>query len=585
MKLYNDLLISGVVKSMTQEERLKIISNDYTDLFIIYNRNEKLLNRFPGATIHIMNPRIALAYTPKELLDNNFLKNYGYEALPHCYGLTSEVSLEVSGINRLRNLPGFNLRGKGVLVAIMDTGIDYTNEIFRREDGTSKIVSLWDQTINSENQYPENALYGTEYSAQQINQALNSATPLEIVPSMDEIGHGTMLAGIMVGSEVPDNNFSGIVPDADIIVVKLKQAKQNLRDFFLIPPDVPCYQENDILWAYYYIIELANKLNRPCSICVGLGTSQGPHDGSGLLSNALDFRSSQPGITTSISVGNEGLTKRHFFSTINPTIGASTVELNVGENESGFSIELWGTTPNTYSLDILSPTGEYIPRIIESLKINQEIRFIFDKTVIFVNYRLVETHTGEQLILLRFRYPTPGIWRFRVYSRGDITGSFHIWLPMNGFISDSTYFINSNRYTTVTSPGNAISPLTITSYNPQNDTLYERASRGYSRNNYIKPELAAPGVNIIVPTHTKEFTTASGTGLAAAHTAGITAILLEWGIVRGFYPDMNSMVAKKFLIRGAKRNPSVQYPNRDLGYGIIDLYNVFNVLRIDFPIR
>ena len=568
---------------MTPEDKFKIISNDYADLFIVYNRNEKLLTRFPNSTTHSMNTRYAIAYTPAAILKDNFVGNYGYAPLPHCYGLTSELGLNASGVNKLRSLPSFNLRGKGVLVAVLDTGIDYTNPIFIHEDGTSKVVALWDQTIDSTDQYPENTFYGTEYNAEQINRAVHSEHPLEIVPSVDEIGHGTMLAGIMAGSETADSGFSGIVPDSDIIVVKLKQAKQNLRDFYIIPDNVPCYQENDIIWAFQYIINTAAKLKRPCAICLGLGTSQGSHDGKGPLNDVINFYSYYSGLTVSLSVGNEGNKKRHFFSTVELSAKMTPVELNIGENEPGFSMELWGTSPNTYSIDILSPSGEYIPRIPESLRANQEIRFIFEKSRISVNYRLVETYTGEQLILFRFLDPSPGVWRFQVYTRGNLPGSFHIWLPMDGFITENTYFNNADRYTTVTSPANAITPLSITAYNPQNSALFEQAGRGYSRNNSINPELAAPGVDITVPTLMKGFTTASGTSLASAHAAGITAIMLEWGIVKGFYPEMNSIVAKKYLIRGAQRSKNLTYPNRDWGYGIIDLYNVFNVLRTDFP--
>lgn len=568
---------------MTQTEKNKIISNDYTDLFIIYNRNENLLNRFPGSTIQRMTTRFAVAYTPSTILNNNFISKYGYQPLPHLFGLTSDLSLETSGVNKLRRLPGSNLRGQGVLVAIMDTGIDYTNPIFQRGDGTSKIVALWDQTIDSENQYPDNYFYGTEFSTEQINQALSSDNPLAIVPSVDENGHGTMLAGIMAGSEVQDNDFSGVVPDSDLIVVKLKQAKQNLKDFFLIPADVPCYQENDIIWAILYILDVARKLKRPCAICIGLGSSQGSHDSKGILSNLIEVFANVPGLTITISAGNEGNKKRHFYSTVNPTIGSSTIELNVGANETGFSMEIWGNLPNTYSIDIQSPSGEFVPRIPESLETNQEVRFIFETTIISINYRLVETHTGEQLILLRFRNPVQGIWKFRVYSRGDLTGAFHVWLPMNGFISENTYFLQPDPSTTITSPGNAKTPLTITAYNPQNNALYEQASKGYTRDGVIKPELAAPGADIVVPTLTKGFTTASGTGIAAAHTAGITAIMLEWGIIGGFYPNMSTVVAKKYLIRGARRNSALVYPNQDWGYGIIDINNVFNVLKSDFP--
>jgi subtilisin family serine protease len=563
---------------MTEDERQRIVSNDYTDFIIEYSNNPRILERFPNGTIHIMNARFAIVYSPASVITGRAISQFGYASFPTCFGLNSEISLEASGISTLRRIPVFNLRGQGVLVGIIDTGIDYTNPIFMRSDGTTRIAAIWDQTIQSE-RFPANFNYGTEYLAEDINQALSSPDPHSIVPSVDEIGHGTALAGIAAGSENAENKFSGVVPDAELVIVKLKQIKPVLREFFVIPEGVPAYQENDIMWASQYVIEVARRLQRPIAICIGLGSSQGPHDGRGALSALLSVGGDFPGVAISIAAGNEGNMRRHFFGRVDDQIGYSTVELNVGEEENGFTMELWGAAPNTYSIDILSPAGEYIPRISESLSVSREINFVFERTRIYIDYRLIEARTGDQLIIMRFIDPTPGIWRFQVYTRGDLEGSFHIWLPMNGFISENTYFIQSDPYTTITSPGNSLVPITVTAYNPVNNNLYQRASRGFTRIGVVKPDFAAPGVNIQAPTLDHGFAPISGTGAAAAHTTGVTAILLEWGIVRNNYPGIDSVEVKKFLIRGADRSPTQVYPNRDWGYGILDIFNVFDLLR------
>lgn len=563
---------------MTEEDRYKIVSNEYTDLFIEYNQNPNLLNRFPDATTQIIDTRFAIAYVPNDQLNNNFISQYGYSSFPHCYGLTSQNSLESSGVQTLRRNPNFNLRGQGVLIGIIDTGIDYTNPIFIKPDGTSKIVKLWDQTIQSKFDYPPNSLFGTEYNHERINQALKSVNPFEVVPSIDDIGHGTMLAGIAAGNEVLSSNFSGVVPDSDLLVVKLKQAKPALRTFFEIPQDVPCYQENDILWAVDYMRTTALASNRPIAICIGLGTSQGSHDGRGPLDNFIYYTALYPNTSISVAAGNEGNLKRHFYSKIDSSKGYSSMELNVGENEPGFSMELWGTTPNTYSIDITSPTGEYTPRIEESLKVNRTINYIFERTIIYIDYQIVETHAGDQLILLRFQNPASGIWNFNVYTRGDLAGSYHVWLPMGNFISRNTQFIQSDPNTTITAPGDSLTPITVTAYNPNDKLLYPEASRGYTSSNVIKPELAAPGFDVVAPTLNQGFANSSGTGIAAAHTAGITAMLLEWGTLKGNYPGINTLIMKEYLIRGAKRNIKIEYPNKDWGYGILDVYGVFNIL-------
>lgn len=566
---------------MQEGERNRITSEDYADLIVEYRRNPQLLERLTDSVVQIMNDAFAVVYVPASQIDNRSIQRFEYSALPRIFGLTSEISLEASGVTNLRIIPTLNLRGEGVLVGVIDTGIDYTNPVFIREDGTTRIAAIWDQTIDSDDRYPFDYNFGTEYRAEQINQALASENPLDIVPSMDEIGHGTMMSGIAAGNEMVNDNFFGVAPASELVVVKLRQAKQVLRDFFFIKEGVPAYQSNHIMWGVQYCVRLANELRRPIAICMGVGTSQDAHDGLGHLSIMISALADVPGTAITVPAGNEGNTGRHFFSTIEPGIGNTSVELNVSENDTAFSMELWGSSPGIFSIDILSPSGEYIPRIPAGITVNRTISFIFEPTIIYIDYDTVESETGDQLILMRFNNITPGIWHFNVYGQGDLAAGFHIWLPMGDFITRDTYFIQPNIYTTITSPGSASSPITVTAYNPINENLYVNASRGYTRANTIKPELAAPGVNYFAPGLNHEYTQYTGTSPSAAHTAGIAAMVLEWGVVRGNNPDLNSTGIKKFLIRGARRRANLSYPNRDWGYGILDIFNVFNILRSD----
>lgn len=562
---------------MTEEERRRITSNDYVDLIIDWNNDMRVFNRYPGSVPHIMNERFAIVYLPASQLTQRSVSELGYRVFPACYALESKRSLDASQVTRLRRIPVLNLRGEGVLVGIIDTGIDYTNPAFLKPDGTTRIYAIWDQTIDGDN-YPEVPAYGTQYFSEDINRALQNENPLSIVPSMDENGHGTKLAGIAAGSEIAASNFSGVAPDSELIIVKLKQIKENLRTFFFIPEGVPCYQENDIMWAFQYIVDTAASLRRPVAVCIGLGTSQGSHDGLGALSSLINVGGDFTGVVATVSAGNEGNSKRHFYSEIDSTVGSTIMEINVADNENGFVLEIWGQAPNTYSVDILSPNGEYIPRIPEGLRVSREIGFVFERTRISLYYNMVDTSAGDQLILMRFNNPTPGIWTIKIYTRGDMKGIVHSWLPSDTLISSNTYFIQSNPYTTITSPGDAEVPITVTAYNPDNNNLYQRASRGYTRVGVIKPDIAAPGVNIQAPELNHGYGLVTGTGAAAAHTAGITALILEWGIIRGNYPNLDSLAVKKFLIRGAQTNPNLIYPNRNWGYGMIDIYNVFNIL-------
>ncbi|HHT88317.1 MAG TPA: S8 family peptidase [Clostridiales bacterium] len=563
---------------MLPVERNRIISEDYADLIIEYNGNTSVFEQFPDSTVQIINIQLAFVHVPVSFITQDIVYRMGYSVLPTCFGIISESSLEASGVFQLRNIPIFNLRGQGILIGIIDTGVDYTNPIFQYADNTTRIVSIWDQTIVSDNP-PTGMEYGTEYTREQINEALQNDNPLSVVPSTDDIGHGTMLAGISGGNEVAESGFMGVASDAEFAVVKLKPAKQFLKDFFYIPDNAVCFQETDIFLGVQYLYDLSIRLGRPMVICIALGSSQGAHDGLGTLSTYISNISTTPQIGVVVAAGNEGNNRRHYSGRINPTIGYDTVELNVGENEPGFSMELWGSAPDIYSIDILSPSGEYIPRIVAGRNEHRVISFIFEATIIYVDYQMVESQSGEQLILIRFDNPSQGIWRFNVYERGGLNLGFNIWLPMEGFISENTYFIRSDPYTTLLTLGNAVFPLTVTAYNDADDSLYLDSSRGFTRINRIKPEIAAPGVNVTGPTLDGSFAPYTGTSVSAAHVTGIAALIYEWGIVRGNLPLMSTVELKNLIIRGAKRDINLIYPNRDWGYGILDVFNVFDALR------
>lgn len=564
---------------MTVGERENILREEFFDLIVEYITDSQVVEMFDNATLHIMNNLYAVLHVPEaQFLER--LPQLRYAEIPLLYGLTDQVSLDASRVFDLRRIETLNLRGEGVIIAVVDTGIDYTNPIFRRPDGSSKILAIWDQTINT-GPSPEAAAFGTVYTNEEINRALSSEDPYLIVPSIDENGHGTMMAGIAAGNDVEDENFYGVAPEADLIIVKLRQAKQVTKNFFLVPDDIVCFQENHIMWGVQYCVELARELNRPVVVCMGIGSSQGGHTGRTPLNVLTSYYADLPNTVIVTSAGNEGNMGRHYYGVIDPSIGSNTVELNVGEEDAKFSMEIWGNPPGIYSIDLLSPGGEYIPRITPGLRISRVITFIFEKTTININYATIESQTGDQLILLRFDNATPGIWRINVYGQGDLATGFHVWLPMGDFITRDTYFIQPNIYTTVLSPGTSSVPITVTTYNPANNNLYVNSSRGYTRDNDIKPEIAAPGVNYLGPTLNQTFEPFTGTSVSAAHTAGVVALMLEWGTVRGNSPGMDSGVVKNQLIRGARRRSNLTYPNRDWGFGILDIFRVFENMRTD----
>ncbi|MDF2610179.1 MAG: hypothetical protein K0R92_1653 [Lachnospiraceae bacterium] len=564
---------------MDQNCRNAIYSDNYFDLIVRYDRYADITKAFPGACSQDFTISNSILHVPAENIPDNMIQLYGYRIVPKCYSLLDTVSLEASGINKVRNIPALNLQGQGVLVGIIDTGIDYTNDAFRYADGTTKIVSIWDQSIPSETATPMGLNYGTEYSREQINKALANAEPYTVVPSVDEDGHGTYLSGIIAGNYNEEHNFSGVVPAAEIVIVKLKTAKANLKKFFRIAPDKICYQENDIMTGLKYLGDISGKLMRPISICIGLGTSQGAHDERSSLSNFITRLTDYPSIAITIAAGNEGHRGLHYFGSINASTGEDIFELKVGPNEYGFSMELWGEAPNTYEIDILSPSGEYISRIPARFSESREIRFLFEKTIISLNYSLIEPETGEQLILLRFQSPAEGMWRFRVYARGNIKKNYHVWMPTHNLLTNGTYFIKPNPNTTLTTPGNTNIPIVVTAYDVNTQNIFFNASRGYTRTGNISPSFAAPGVNVIGPAPNNRYVTRSGTSVAAAHTAGVAAMLLEWGAIRGNNTMIDTQTIKNLLIRGATRDANLNYPNEEWGYGKLDIYNTFASLR------
>lgn len=485
-------------------------------------------------------------------------------------------ALSASGVIRLQDHPYLQLRGKETAVAVIDSGIDYENDVFRDENGKTRIAYLWDQTIAGRDD--ERVPYGKLFTAEDINRALESETPLEIVPSEDKNGHGTRLAGIAAGNQVLEENFSGAAPEATLLIVKLKPAKDYLREFYLYPRNAEIFQENDIMLGIYQVTKLANLLRMPLSICLGVGSSQGAHIGESPLCQYVSYISGFSQVSVSIAAGNEGAARHHFRGKLGQENNEVTAELRVGEGEEGFTVEFWGEPPEVYEVSVQSPTGERLEVSTSLGAGTQTLSFVFVETKVLVNYVSIERQTGYPLIYFRFLHPSSGIWKLRVRVRNGQNVNFHMWLPVNGLVSKDTYFLEPTPYNTVTSPGDAIDSTTVTAYNYRDNSLYLEAGRGFSPDGVVTPHFAAPGVNIKAAFPGNRFGDASGTSLAAAQAAGIAALLFEWAIIRENAPFFTGTNVKHYLQRGAVRDENMQYPNQEWGYGRIDLYRTFQLL-------
>ncbi len=554
---------------MNENERYKIISNDYADLLVEYRRSIDFLEDIPDFSYNLINDKYAALHIPVGEFSENGMSRFGYAAVPKCYGLMTFFPRESENGYTVRRLPEENITGRGVLIGFVDTGIVYTNQIFRYPDNTSKIIYIWDQSIDSD-QYPKEYFYGTEYTREQINEALNSENPLNVVPCTDTIGEGTAMAGIAAGFHSEENNFAGVAMNSELVIVKLKPAKANLKDFFGIPEETVCYQENDIMMGISYLLRTANRLRRPIIICLGVASSQGSHKGEDIMSNYLSEVGGIPGNAIILSAGNEGNQRHHYYGEIIPPDYYEMVELNVGADDKNFSMELWGYQPNLITLEIYAPTGEFVYDITDDFIGQHSFAIRFDTTTIYVDNFISETYSEEQLILFRFKNIREGVWRFRIRGTQDLVNRFHIWLPIRNFISEETYFNNSNSYTTICLPGNGYNTITATAYSPVDRELDSNASRGFTSINVPKPDIAAPGVNILSPAINNSFLPFSGTSIASAYTSGIAAGLLEWGIVNGYLPNMDSTIVRYIITSTATRYRNIIYPNPEWGFGSID---------------
>lgn len=563
---------AGTIEMPTCEE--KIYSEDYRDFIYGGDRafwREILTNDLCRVPLEYA---FEILYASLAETNNYPLYLFPYSSIPKCYAPLDMQALSQAGITQIQMFPGLELYGEGVILGFIDTGINYMDPVFRQLDGKTRILRIWDQTIRSGTP-PEGLPYGSEYTREEIDRAIVAASPESVVPSKDRIGHGTFVASLACGAPNVEHQFQGAAPEAEIAVVKLKEAKQYLRDFYFIESAEGCYQENDIMAGLFYLHQLSLKEKKPMIICLALGTSMGGHSGATPLPAYMEVLGNIPLMGLVAGTGNEADKRHHFQGQVLADM-SEKIEINVGNNVKGFVMEIWTEIPNVVSVSVISPTGENSGQIPVRVR-DRGYDYVFEQTRVNISYRLFEETTNSQLVFLQFDGPLSGIWSVNVQGVQLGDGIFHAWLMQQDFLSGEVFFLRSNPDVTITEPGNAPSVACAAYYNGANKGVAVSSGRGYTRTNLIKPDFAALGVNVLGVNLRGQFVERSGSSIATAITAGAEALLMEWLMRRG--ETVDSLQLKNMLILGTVRPDRQSFPNREWGNGLLNLYQTFDALR------
>ena len=453
-----------------------------------------------------------------------------------------------SCVNILQEAPPY-LSGRGVLIAVLDSGIDYFHEAFRRADGTTRILELWDQTQNR------------VYTEAEINRALERGrreAARQIVSSVDAGGHGTAVAGIAAGDS---NSYRGIAYESDLLVVKLGTAR---------PDGFP--RTTELMRAVNYAVAFAAERFLPLVINISFGNTYGSHDGTSLLETFLDDIGNYGRTTILVGSGNEGAASGHTSGTLQMR-RTEEVEFTVSSYESSFSIQLWKSYSDQFEVSLQAPSGEWFGPFSEELG---PARFRYRKTQILLYYGKPGPYSTAQELYFDFipdegSFVDEGIWTFFLRPVSLVSGRYDFWLPSAGVLNAATHFLRPTPDTTLTIPSAASKVITVGAYNSFYNSYADFSGRGFTRlTDQVKPDIAAPGVNITAPAANGGYQSVTGTSFATPVASGAAALLMQWGIVNGNDPFLYREKVKAYLRRGARKLPGIaEYPNPMVGYGTL----------------
>lgn len=553
---------------------------NYYHYIVQYEGNiEEEVSRYPGYYVTIINNIYAVISANKELelnIEGPIFSTIVYAASPDIFTLQQVSPIDASGANFLQLELPLSLTGRGVNVAIIDTGIDYLNDEFIRDNGETKIDYIWDQTINpAEGNEDSQVPFGTVYSKSNIQEAINAyregRSPYDIVATRDEIGHGTNMAGI-IGAIGKNPNLRGMVPECSFIVIKLLESLTYKKRFNI---QIPMFNIVPIFTALEFLYRYSLLSNKPMVIYFPLGSNLGSHKGNGILEQYMDSLSRNSGIAIVTGSGNQGASQTHTSGIISQVGQSRTIQLYVSPEQNFMVVDIWIDQPNIMSLSIVSPSGESTGQLSAEINAIETYSFIFEGTSMRINNFIPEENTGDQLIRIRFTDMKEGIWRFILTGESILDGKFNAWIPQEGITIGGTRFISSDPYGTIMNPGTSSYVITAAAYNQTNNTILSYSGVAFLENFIDVIDIAAGGVNALTVAPNNATAIVNGTSVSAAVLAGACAMLFQWGIVEGNDPNMYSQTIKTYISKGAIQRGGDIYPNPQWGYGLLNVVNMF----------
>lgn len=529
------------------------------ELIVKYNGDlSEVAAALPGIKVMELINEYAILIVPESLIGPlTGFSQIEYIEKPKRLYFSINIGKSVSCINPVQT-GNKRLSGRGVLTAVIDSGIDYFHRDFRKMDGDTRILALWDQDKD------------TVYTEEEINLALGSGSreaAYRVVPSRDLSGHGTAVTAIAAGNGLEQGGqYRGIAYESPLLIVKLGAPK---GDSFP--------RTTELMRALDFVVRKALEYKMPLAVNLSFGNTYGSHDGTSLLETFIDDIANYGRTVIVAGTGNEGDRMGHTSGILKEGV-VTEIELSVAAYETGFGLQLWKLYEDSFDISIISPEGISVGPI--SSRLGPQ-RISFRETTVLLYYGEPSPYSMAQEIYMDFipktDYVESGIWKIRLTPGRIVIGQYDLWLPTAGALNRATRFLNPTTDTTLTIPSTAANVISVGAYDDINFSYADFSGRGYTRlNNQIKPDLVAPGVNIITAASGGGYEAVSGTSFAAPFVTGSAALMMQWGIVDRNDSFLYGEKVKAYLIKGAKPlSGEKNYPNPRLGFGALCLADSF----------